>query len=122
VQASHVKLQNALFDHLRKLHGKKSVHYERSHVDLELHQNDIVILFEIKMALTAKSCIRQAIGQLLEYDVYPDRKRRSELIVVGLEPCTATDVSYLKYLRTEHGIPIYYRRWNWELRTLEDSV
>lgn len=118
----HVKLQNALFDFLCKRYGKNAVHYEREYVDLQLDQDGVITLFEIKMAVTAKSCIREAIGQLLEYDIYPSRKRRSQLVVVGTECSTDSDEAYVKYLRTEHAIPIYYMRWNWEVSKLEGRL
>jgi hypothetical protein len=118
----HVKLQNALFDYLCARFGQKFVNYEKGYVDLQLRQGGVQTLFEIKIAPTAKSCIRQAIGQLLEYDLYPDRKRSSKLVVVGDGPATEYDEVYLQHLRKKFGIPISYRRWNWELSAIEGDL
>ncbi|MBR0931705.1 hypothetical protein JQ561_34275 [Bradyrhizobium diazoefficiens] len=118
----HVKLQNALYDHLCSRFGKNAVHYERDFIDLQLHRGRSITLFEIKIAPTAKSCIRQAIGQLLEYDLYPDRKRNSRLIVVGDGQPTSNDFAYLEHLRGQFRIPIFYHRWNWDRGLLEGDL
>lgn len=118
----HVKLQNALFDHLCTRFGRNAVKYEEGYIDLQLRRGGVQTLFEIKIAPTPKSCIRQAIGQLLEYDLYPDRKRSSQLIVVGDGATTRDDESYLEHLRKRFGIPISYRRWNWEKLVLEGDL
>jgi len=118
----HVKLQNALFDHLSERFGRKAVSYEQEYIDLQLRRGQTLTLFEIKIAPKAKSCIRQAIGQLLEYDLYPDRTRNSQLVVVGEWLTTPADEVYLGHLRKKFGIPISYRRWNWEESKLEGDL
>jgi hypothetical protein len=118
----HVKLQNALYDHLCDRYGENAVHYECDFIDLQLHRGRSITLFEIKMAPAAKSCIRQAIGQLLEYDLYPDRKRNSQLIVVGDGPAFPDDLAYLGHLRERFQIPIFYHRWSWDRRVLEGDL
>jgi hypothetical protein len=65
---------------------------------------------KIKIAPTAKSCIRQALGQLLEYGLYPDHQRAEKLVVVGDGKATPEDLAYLGYLRKKFGLPIYYQR------------
>jgi hypothetical protein len=117
----HVKLQNALFDHLCARFGREVVNYEMGYIDLQLRHGGVQTLFEIKIAPTPKSCIRQAIGQLLEYDLYPNRKRSSQLVVVGDGATTRDDESYLRHLQEKFGIPIMYRRWNWERLVLEGN-
>jgi hypothetical protein len=110
----HVKLQNALYDHLCEVHGRTSVFYERDFVDIALEASDEIIYFEIKIALTARGCIRQAVGQLLEYGFYPNEKRASKLVVVGDREASAEDREYLSYLRAQFELPLHYRQWSWE--------
>lgn len=107
----HVRLQNALFDHLCKVHGRTSVHYERDFVDITVTDEGETIFIEIKMAGRATGCIREAIGQLLEYGFYPTRGKASRLVVVGEAEPTPDDRTYLDYLRTTFGLPLYYRQW-----------
>lgn len=115
----HVILQNHLYDHLCDLFGKAAVAYEEAFVDLALKLKKKVTLFEIKIAPTAKSCIREAFGQILEYAIYPDKLMADKLIVVGDGKPTASDIAYLSFLRANFDIPIFYRRWDWETMTLE---
>src|SRR5687767_1841500 len=68
----HVILQNALYRHLCEVHGRDAVQYEVSFIDLTVKANGGAMYFEIKIAPTAKRCIREALGQLLEYGIYPD--------------------------------------------------
>ena len=68
-----------------------------SHLQLVTRGKDITY-FEIKIALTAKGCIREALGQLLEYNVYPGEQRASEMVVVGEHPATANDGIYLIFV------------------------
>jgi hypothetical protein len=122
----HVILQNALYDHLCDVYGKSVVNYEYrdeySFVDLVLRPKNEVWFFEIKMAPTAKSCIRDAIGQLLEYGIYPDQQRASKLLVVGDGRPDKNDVLYISHLRAKFKLPIYYRRWDPQRNLLEDEV
>jgi hypothetical protein len=65
---------------------------------LGLRRGKDITYFEIKIALTAKGCIREALGQLLEYNVYPGEQRASEMVVVGEHPATANDGIYLIFV------------------------
>jgi hypothetical protein len=109
----HVRLQNRLYDHLCDLHGEEAVGYEVDCVDLTLKESGGTTYFEIKIAPTAKSCIRQALGQLLEYGMYPAQRRAKKLVVVGDGNATPDDLAYLGFLRKTYGLPIYYRGWDW---------
>jgi hypothetical protein len=114
----HVRLQNKLYDYLCALHGEDAISYEESFVDLKLEEPDGTTYFEIKIAPTAKSCIRQAMGQLIEYAMYPDQQRAKKLVVVGDGEATSDDLGYLSHLRKKFGLPIYYQRWEAQSKTL----
>jgi hypothetical protein len=118
----HVILQNALYDYLCSVHGKKLVRYERGFVDLAVESDAGTTYFEIKINISAKGCIREAFGQVLEYAVYPDRRRVNKLIVVGDVGPSPTDVTYLQFLRTEFKLPIFYQQWDPQTRALMREV
>jgi hypothetical protein len=109
----HVILQNALYDYLCKAHGSDAVHYERAYVDLAVERNGEITLYEIKIAPTAKGCIREALGQLLEYGVYPDSLRATKIVIVGDGAPTADDCKYLNCLRERFALPLGYQQWVW---------
>ncbi|MBF9194446.1 hypothetical protein [Microvirga terrestris] len=118
----HVKLQNALHDFFCKKYGKKSVYYERNFVDLALNVNNSLTYYEIKIAPTAKSCIREALGQLLEYGFYPNEQRCERLVIVGDGTATADDRAYIQYLRREFKLPVFYQCWSWQKGILLEAV
>ena len=66
------------------------------------------LIFEIKQGETARSCIRRAIGQLLEYGYYGDSSKPAALIAVSDQPLLDNDSKYLDRLKSEFGINIIY--------------
>jgi hypothetical protein len=67
--------------------------------------------YEVKPYEEAKDCIREALGQLLEYwdygtsDNYP---KAQKLFIVGPSALEETDKIFLKKRREKNNIPIYY--------------
>lgn len=118
----HVRLQNALYRHLVKDHGKASVDYEENFVDITLREPRRITFFEIKTAVTVKGCVREAVGQLLEYVHYAELNRASRLVVIGAATPTTSDKAYLAHLRKLYSLPISYRRWSWETLSLDPAV
>lgn len=68
------------------------------------------IFFEIKTASEVRLCIRQALGQLMEYAFYAGEEYAQKLVIVGPEDKTPEDEKYLQRLNNEiiPSIPIQY--------------
>jgi len=67
-------------------------------------------LARLPPAMSARSCIREAISQLLEYAFWPGAQEAEKLIVVG-EPSLDRDAEqYLATLRARFGLPLEYRQ------------
>ena len=123
VDPRHVRLQNRLYDYLRKEHGEGNVHYEQDNVvDLAVENPNGSTFYEIKMETTAKRCIRQAMGQLMEYSHYPECRKADKLVVVGDAPPTNEDRLYLEFLRREYRMPISYSCFHWDSCALQEAV
>ena len=118
VDPKHVRLQNSLFLDLRRRYGNDVVRYEHDHVDLKVLGRDGWTFYEIKTDITAKRCLRSALGQLLEYSSYPTEQRARRLVVVGDAPATQDDRNYLCFLRQQYTLPIFYSQFNWNKRKL----
>lgn len=114
IEPKHVRLQNRLYYTLCNLHGKHSVKYEQDYIDLKVIDQDGATFYEIKTDTSAKRCIRNALGQLLEYSSYPTERRAKKLVVIGDAPATQDDKNYLEYLREQHSLPVHYAQFNWE--------
>jgi hypothetical protein len=80
----------------------------------ELFNGWVTLINEIKTDSSAKMCVRNAIGQLIEYSMYPTQEKAHQLIVVGDAPLSIDDASYLSYLRSRFSLPIYYAQFSWE--------
>lgn len=109
----HARLQNRLRRKLRSQYGAESVEMENEFVDLKLIESNRVTFIEIKMERTVKSCIRSALGQLLEYSHYPDQQKADALLIIGDACATENDRTYLSHIRMTFNLPIYYAQWSW---------
>lgn len=118
----HIKLQNRLYHFLCDEHGREKVWYERDLVDLSYESDGATTFIEIKMELSARRCVRMALGQLLEYSHYPGRAGADRLLVVGDVAPSDDDAAYLRELRARYGLPVYYAQWDWEKKALEPDV
>ncbi len=120
VDPRHNRLQNALFSHLQSRYT--DVRYEEDHVDLRYYDTSGWCLIEVKIAATARQCIREALGQLTEYAHYPSKNTLPKLLVVGDAPVTPDDIQYLNLLRAIYNLPLHYARWDWETQSLAEDV
>ncbi len=109
----HAKLQNRLRRKLRAQYGTDSVKMENEFVDLKLFESGRITFIEIKMERTVKSCIRSALGQLLEYAHYPNLQKADRLLIVGDVFATEYDTTYLRHIREIYNLPVYYSQWSW---------
>ena len=67
------------------------------------------MFYEIKTSASPRSCIREAIGQLLEYSYWPNTVEPKEIIVVGPNALDPDGVEYLNKLRDSFSLPIEYK-------------
>ncbi len=110
----HSRLQNRLRRKLRDQYGPDSVKMEEEFVDLKLLESGLITFIEIKMDRTVKSCVRSALGQLLEYAHYPNFQKADKLLIVGNASASENDKTYLQYIRETYNLPMYYSKWSWQ--------
>lgn len=112
IRLRHNDIQLKLYDKLVEEHGIESVGTEiqctNGSIDLVVKNGDNLWFYEIKTASSAKACIRQALGQILEYAYWPECKRPEKLIIVGPNAATTLEQSYIETLRCEFRLPIEY--------------
>lgn len=101
----HKELSNSIVDYLKK-NGYQNVKAENDYVDISCQDSSGTrIFFELKTAKTVKAAIREAIGQLLEYNHYPNHNKADKLIIVTAHEPEQEDMQYLMGLRTIYHIP-----------------
>ncbi len=113
----HNELQAALHSWLSRRYGQQAVGTEqgtgigaRTRIDVVLRVDDRFWFYEIKIASSARACIREALAQLLEYSFWPGAQQADRLIIVGEPPLDAKAASFLVGLRKRFSLPIYYQQ------------
>lgn len=109
----HNLLQEALYQRLASKYGKGNVRTEQPSgvgtlIDIVVKMNNEYWFYEIKTALTPRACLREAIGQLLEYAFWPGAQEPARFIVVGESPIDDDGQGYLRRLRNRLSLPIQY--------------
>lgn len=108
----HNQLALKLYDDLVTSYGAENVGTEISignrRIDVVVKNNLIYDLFEIKTYETEEKCIREALGQILEYAYYDNSDPIGKLVIVGPAPLSKEAEMYLKKLRETYNINIHY--------------
>jgi hypothetical protein len=118
----HNDIQRALFDYINDLQPDE-VATEVStgngtKVDLGRKRGNCYWFYEIKTALSARLCIREAIGQLIEYAFWPGGKEATALVIVAEATLDKSAELYLRELRSRFNIPLYYQQFDMANRRL----
>lgn len=113
IDVHHTYLQKKLQHQLEQSFGADNVCLEHdcygNSIDIVTQDNQGYLRFyEIKTASSARSCIRQAIGQLFEYAFGNGQQNAIALIVAGEPPLDYNSQVYLDFLRSQFGLPIEY--------------
>jgi hypothetical protein len=115
INLRHNALQEALHRRLAEKYGPENVGTELqsgagTSVDVVVRQNDAYWFYEIKTSYSPRACIRQALGQLLEYGFWPGSQNASRLIVVGETALDEEGTTYLHTLKERFSLPIEYEQ------------
>jgi hypothetical protein len=79
-------------------------------IDGVARHGDELWFYEVKTAATVRGCLREAIGQLLEYSLWPGATRPHRLIVVGEPALDQLAQAYIDALNESFPVPIFYRQ------------
>jgi len=109
VSMLHNEIQQSLYKKLKNDFGKNKVFMEKNFVDITVLNGDMAILYEVKPYGAVKQCIREALGQLLEYS-WKQRELAGnvKLVIVGPSKPNKLDKNYIKYLKDDIGISFDY--------------
>ena len=114
ITLKHNSLQAALCEQLIAEYGEKNVQMEcpsgtGGQIDVVLQKglNDFWY-YEIKTAWPPRECLRQALGQILEYSYWPGANEPSRLIVCGENPLDDEGRRYIEKLKSKFQLPIFY--------------
>lgn len=113
VELRHRLIQEALYKEMVARHGRSAVQHEfkvpTGRVDLRVREpGDRIVYFEVKTASSARACVRQALGQLLEYALWPGCEKVDELVVASDRPLSHDAAEWLREMQQQVGIPLRY--------------
>jgi hypothetical protein len=113
IDLRHNRMQERLLQKLSKEFGKENVFAEHmtgfgGRIDIAVIKGERRRYYEIKTGTSARSCIREAIGQLLEYSNWPLGEPAESLVVVGPSRLDADGTAYLQTLRRRFRLSIEY--------------
>ncbi|MDD5160483.1 MAG: hypothetical protein PHI47_10560 [Sulfuricurvum sp.] len=116
IRLKHNDLQLKLYNQLVGIYGQDNVGTEiktnNGSIDLVVQRNEKYWFYEIKTASTAQTCIRQALGQIMEYAFWPKNQEAEKIIIVGEPKASHTEETYLESLRIKFSLPIEYQSTN----------
>ncbi|MBR1029396.1 hypothetical protein [Bradyrhizobium liaoningense] len=116
INLRHTLLQAALCDRLISQYGAENVADEHASglgtkIDVVLRRTaNEFWYYEIKTALSPRACIREALGQIMEYSYWPHASEASRLIICGETALDADGTAYLKTLQQRFGLPVAYEQ------------
>lgn len=113
VDVRHSYLQEKLYKELILTFGEDSVGLENSingnRIDIVVKTvEDNYIFYEVKTSSSAKSCIRQAMGQIFEYAFWNNINTKVTMVIAGEFEIDKTTSDYINYLKNNFNIPISY--------------
>lgn len=113
VDSRHSELQENLYKYLVSIHGEEAVGLEnrinRNRIDIVVKTDEnSFIFYEVKVGSSAKSCIRQAMGQLFEYAFWNNPEFEASIVIAGEFEMDKTTSNYIKFLKNKFNIPISY--------------
>lgn len=120
----HNIVQAALFEHLESIHGNNASGEQSfgngTRVDVATRDGGGTkyVYYELKTGLSARSCIRDAIGQLLEYSYWPGAQLAHRLVIVGEAEYDDEAKAYMQKLQKDFSLPIEYQQFDMESRRL----
>lgn len=116
IQLRHNLIQEVTCSVLSQENGYENVSDEcltpfGTRIDIVKKDASEYSLYEIKTASTLKYCIREAMGQLLEYAYWANANYRvEEMIIIAEHKMTEDGKAYLEKLRKTYRLPIYYQQ------------
>jgi len=106
----HNAMQNELISTLRAKYGYEAVIVEEASVDIKLSDRQRLVFVEIKADSRPRYALREALGQLLEYEFIAadGGQTPTELVVAGPGELSRRDLDYLHHLQQRWSLPIRY--------------
>jgi len=112
INVRHSIIQKKLMKQLIEKYGKENVSAEvpvfGKKIDVAVNDNGSIYFFKIKSTLTARDCIRQAMGQIFDYAYWPGQKNADKIFIIGKGTLDPDTELYLKYIKENSNFNLEY--------------
>lgn len=111
-KATHNKIQKAIYDMWVNLLGVECVKMEENFVDIMITTEETTELIEVKPYTTAIQCIREGLGQLLDYyHKYYSNRDNVSLTIIGYNKPNVEDKKFIKFIEKTLNMKFRYDSW-----------
>lgn len=107
-EQNHNKVQNKLIDNLSKRYGNEKVFVEENYVDVMVVLEKEIQIYEVKSNPYPHYCIREGLGQILNYAYNLNTKKEIRLYIVGQYQATQNELEYINYIKSNLKINFEY--------------
>lgn len=90
-------------------------------IDMVAEHKGEIYFYEIKTYGHVKACVREALGQLVEYAYYPDKKLADKLFIVSQHKADAASKKYIEHVRKALNLPLHYIGFDYEKNEIIDE-
>jgi len=108
VNLVHNAMQNRFIKYLKQTYPDDLCSGEKRFVDARRLSGDVLYLYEIKPDVSVYACIRQGIGQLLDYRFQDRSEKDKVLVIVGQKEPSTEDQRFIDYVRKSLRVDFYY--------------
>ncbi|MFP5436575.1 MAG: hypothetical protein ACLGH8_02185 [Bacteroidia bacterium] len=115
VNRIHNKIQNRFIAYLKSTYPNDIVRGEKHRIDALLETETQITIFEIKPNEKAFSCIREGIGQLLDYSHTYKTNKQINIVIVGPNEPHNHDKAFINTVRSNLKIPFSYMAFDHNL-------
>lgn len=118
VNLIHNIIQNSFIKFLRENYPDESVKGERNRIDALKETVSEVHIYEIKPYENAFICIREGIGQLLDYSYHYKTTKEIKIYIVGPNKPNDNDLKFINAIRSNLKIPFSYIAYDYNSKVL----
>lgn len=127
VNLLHNAMQTTIYNQFVREFGKGNVGTENhvgqgNRIDLVIKHENSYSFYEIKTDNSVRKCIREALGQLVEYAHFYDDITIEKLVVVSHSQANNKVLSYLSKIREKYNIPLYYQHFDIQSQSLNSEL
>jgi hypothetical protein len=115
VKRTHNKIQLKFARFLKGVFPNDIVRTETNYIDVKRENKEEIYYYEIKPYNSAYSCVRNGIGQLLDYyHSNPPKSKKIRLVIVGTAKPNSIDLRFINFIKNTITIPFEYIEYDIE--------